>query len=424
MYANLLKRSSPDTQNSDAKRIKPDESDIRSVNYSPATPKASTAQPVVARKHWYQNVPKDEDIDDTLFGDAFDKILQAVSDELRVLNISYIINRYRDVLSEFYELSAIYRARAKKYNKLFERFINTICTLYNIVRVPMMVQANKYSPKDWGHVYWEFMHLSSILLSHAFENSMISTLLSFPTLIYNIDAILPCPKCAYHYSLIKQSEDVKQVIKSMTFGSVMISLQIFHNLITANVDKTPDYANIPNRDRFLISDFAATYKCIDVQSENAKKSTNYSKSSIDWQPSTHVYLCILLSTYCDQPSYDRASNLLKYKLYATNRHFDGLNLRVRNADIRPIDTSDIMYASMSAKQIQYCLMRALLLQFQDTAANMESIETNKRLNKAIVSMYREYNEEVKALVSNNMVDSERRTTLLQKLGRIQSIPFE
>nr|WIE70394.1 Ac92-like protein [Oryctes rhinoceros nudivirus] len=79
---------------------------------------------------------------------------------------------------------------------------------------------------------------------------------------------------------------------------------------------------------------------------------------------------------------------------------------------------------MSAKQIQYCLMRALLLQFQDTTANMESIEANKRLNKAIVSMYREYNEEVKTLVSNNMVDSERRTTLLQKLGRIQSIPFE
>lgn len=378
-------------------------------------------------KQWYENLPKDEDIDDSVFKDAFDKILQSVSNEMVELDIKYIINRYKPVLSEFYELSSMFRAGAKKYNVLFEKFINTLCNIYQIEREPMIVYPNKYSPKDWGNIYWEFLHLSSILLSFAFENGLIKTLLDFPTLVYNIDVILPCAKCAYHYSTIKNSDDVKQIIKSMSFGSIMISLQIFHNVITANVDKTPDYINVPNRDRFLISDFALKYKCIDVQSENTRKSTDYIRSCIDWQPTTHVLLSIILSTYCSQPSYDRVSNLLKYKLYAKNKHFSNIDLNVRNADVRPIDTSDIIYVSMTEKQIQYCLMRALILQFQDTNLKQEAIEQNKRLNFAIISMYKKYNDEIKNIVSNNLSNpdqAELRDSLLMKLEKVKNLPIE
>lgn len=378
-------------------------------------------------KFWYQNLPNDEDIDDSYYKEPFDKILKSTFEELKNLNINYIVERYKPSLSEFYELSLMYRVNVKKYNAIFENFIETLCNLFKIQRQPMMVFPNKYSTKEWGNVYWEFLHLSSILLSYAYENGMINNLLKFPTLVYNIDSILLCPKCAYHYSIVKNSDDVKQVIKSMSFGSIMISLQIFHNIITANVDKTPDYANIKNRERFLISDFALKYKCIDIQSEFNKKSTNYLKSCIDWQPTTHVLLSIILSTYCSQPFYDRTSNLLKYKLYAKNKHFSEMDFTIRNADVRPIDNSDLIYISMTEKQIQYCLMRALLLQFQDTNMSHESIEQNNRLNSALIAIYKRYNDDIRQLVSENMREPEQleqKESILLKLDKLKTVPLD
>lgn len=375
-------------------------------------------------KQWYETLPKDADIDDTLFKEPMDKILHATAEEFKTLDINYIINRYKPILSEFYELSSLYRQGAPKYNAIFENFVQKICDIYKIEREGMIVYAYKYTPKEWGNVYWEFLHLSSILLSFAFENGFIDTLLDFPTLVYNIDFILPCPKCRYHYSFIKDGDEVKRAIKRMSFGSIMQGVQEFHNIITYNVDRTPDYANRENRKPFFISDFALKYKCIDIQNETIRKSHEYIKSCIDWQPTTHTLLSIIISSYCSQPLYDRASNLLKYNLYSKNKNFTNININVRNNEIRPIDESDMYYVTMSSKQIQYCLMKALLLDFDDTNLSPTEMDQNVRLTYAIISIYKQYNNEIYDLISNVMTKPEQQAqkeAILMKFEKIKTL---
>ncbi|ATY70201.1 Ac92-like protein [Tomelloso virus] len=377
-------------------------------------------------KQWYQNVPKDADIDESLFSEPFASIFKSVAVDLKSLDINYVCNVYGPVMSTFFELSASYRASSPNYNKTFLNFLTTICDLYKIERTTMVVYPNKYTTKDWGNVYWEFLHLSSILVSYAFENGMINSFLDFTTIVKNIDCILPCPKCRHHYEMIKNSEDVKAVMKSMSFGAVMISLQIFHNIVTANVDKTADYANIPNRDRFLISDFALKYKCVDLQDENLRASTGYIKPTVDWQPTTHALLCIILSTYCSQPSYDRASILIKQHLYKNRKEFKDVVIPSRSEEFKILDTSDAAYEALTAKQLMYCLMRALLLQFQDTTVTAEAVQANKRLNYAIITMYRLYNTEIRTLVANNLTDPSQealKNMLLGKLEKVRDMEF-
>lgn len=374
------------------------------------------------RRTWYENLPQDSDLDDSLFSKPLDTIVQSILNELEILDIDIIVQQYTLVLSEFYELSESYRLRKPRYNEIFEKFVKTICEIYDIRREPMVIYPNKYTTREWGNVYWDFLHLSSILLSYAFETGKIDTLLNFSTLVYNVDCILPCPKCEAHYAAIKNKPELKQIIKVMNFGSVMISLQIFHNVITDNIDKTPDYANMPNRDRFLVADFALKYKCIDVQDEIIKRSSTYSKSHIDWQPVAHVLLSIILSAYCSQPSYDRASNLLKIKLYSTIR--PNVVKVSSKFEIRCIDKSDMIYASLTTKQVKYCLMRALLLQFQDTELDREEIEKNKRLNYAILKIYTDFKDEIKQLATacfNRPEELAEKNNVLSKLDQIPDV---
>lgn len=395
-----------------------------------AEPSKKKTKADVTTTHWYENLPKDDAIDDSQFKDAFDNILMSISEELRILSIETIVERFKTILPEFYDLSSNYRINAPKYNAVFEEFLLQICKIYNInfeaLKGSVVVYPGKYSVEDWGPVYWDFLHLSSILISHAFETNMVGSLLNFPLLVYQIDNILPCVKCAHHYSMIKETPDVKQIIQRLAFGSTIYAMQIFHNVVTKNIDTTPEYTNRPNRDPFLMPDFALKYKCIDIQNEMTKKATNYTQSCIDWQPTTHVLLSTILSTYCSQP-YDRTSNLLKYRLYSKNKHFANINLQVRNNDVRPIDSADLAYISMSEKQIQYCLMRALILQFQDTNVDQAQLEKNKRFNFAVVTLYKKFNNEIKDIVSKNLTEPnqmELRKSLLFKIDKVKDLDIE
>lgn len=414
------------SQNSDMppkKRVRFDESknNIQEISSKTLTANANNEP---KRKEWYENLPKNEDIDNSLL-EPLDHIFEIIANNLKDLNINYIIERYKPILTEFYELSAPFRNSAPLYNKKFEIFVKTICDIFKIKKDIIMVEANRYSPNDWGPIYWEFLHLSSILLSYAYENGMVNDLLDFPKLVYNIDTIVPCGKCAYHYSLIKEKYEVQNTIKRIAFGSVMLGVQHFHNIITSNVDKTPEYANRPNREPFFTSDFALKYKCIDLRSETIKKSNVRLKSHIDWQPGVHALLTIMLSYYCSQP-FDRTSAKVKNAYREIPYFKDVQNLVDPQYEIRPFDTSDMIFLSMSTKQIKYCIMRAILLQFQDTNIPQLQIETNNRLNYAIFSIYQGFPDIVSKLIMNNMTKPEQlesRNRLLAKIKSLHGMEF-
>lgn len=345
-------------------------------------------------------VPNDLDINDDSLK-PFDDLLVKINKEFINLNISVIIERFEPILSEFYELSASYRHNVPKYNKILTDFIDELCYIYNIRKTVMLVHHNKYTTSAWGNVYWMFMHLSSILVSYAYETGRINDFINFPTIIYNIDLILPCSKCQAHFATIKSEFAIKNAIKSIAFGSAINGLVVFHNLVTSNVDKTVEYVNRPNRPTFFISDFALEYQCIELQNETVQKSPSYLRPVVDWQPTTHALLTTLLATYCPQP-YSRASNLIKRAVYSNDPAFKSTNLNIRNTDILAFDQQDLFFNRMTSKQIKYCLMKALLLQLQDTPITDQEIKNNRPFNNAIILMYRKHTDFIRQLVELNM----------------------
>lgn len=349
----------------------------------------------------FVNIPKDCDIDESTLA-PFDEILPNLASEFKNLNISTICQLFKPILDEFYELSYAYRYDKPKYNNCLEQFITELCSIYNIERTVIIVHAHKYTTHDWGRVYWLFLHYSSILLNYAYEMGKITHFLNFPLLVYNIDTILPCPKCIMHYRGIKNDFIVKNTIKQMSFGSNINGLIRFHNIITENVDKTPEYVNRPKRMMFSQAHFAAQYHCIERHNELLQKSLLYEPIYLDWQPTTHTLLTIILMTYCPQ-SYSRTSNNLKKNLYSKCNTFATINLNIKYTSYLIFNAEEHAMNSLTAKQIKYCLMRAILLQFQDTTLKPEDVKNFTVFQEAISKFYSMYPEFIRKLASLNLV---------------------
>lgn len=112
--------------------------------------------------------------------------------EFQSINIDVIVEKFKPILNEFYEFTAPYREQVPKYSRILNAFINELCSIYKFKREEVFVNRASYTVPLWGHLYWQFVHLSSILLSYSFEKNYISDQLDFPLLLYNIDRILPC----------------------------------------------------------------------------------------------------------------------------------------------------------------------------------------------------------------------------------------
>lgn len=353
----------------------------------------------------YQNLPTDVNINETSFKRPFEDLANKISNEFKNLNISTLVQEYELILSEFLELSRPFRMSNPKYNAIFEHLIDTLKMIYNININVMYVNMYKYTTSEWGNLYWKFLHLTSILLSHAFEWRHITSFLNFATIVYNIDLILPCSMCANHYRQIKYEDSIKGVIKTIAFGSVMTGLQTFHNIITSNVDKTAEYRHRPKREPFYVANFAERYHCINVVDESLQKSSSYIKSNIDWQPTTHTLITIILSTYLSQ-SYTRVSSLLKRIAYKNESIFEDVDFGEQYPPTMMYQQQDFYFANLTKLQILYCLKNALLLQFQDTNVTPEDITNNSIFNQAILKFYNENAPIVQKLLEiNNVSDN-------------------
>lgn len=362
------------------------------------------------------HIPKDSEIDDEKLA-PFDELMPTLANEFKNLNIQTICELYKPILDEFYELSYNYRHDKPKYNSCLEQFIAEICSIYNIKRTVIIVHANKYTTHDWGRVYWLFLHYSSILLNYAYEMGKITHFLNFPLIVYNIDTILPCPKCIMHYRAIKNDFSVKNAIKQMSFGSNMNGLIQFHNIVTNNVDKTPEYANRPKRQMFTQAHFASQYQCIERRNELLQKSMLYEPIHLDWQPTTHTLLTILMMTYCSQ-TYSRMSNNLKKTLYSEHSAFETINLNIKYTKYLIFTPEENLLNTLTAKQMKYCLMRAILLQFQDTIIQSDDIKYLIVFHEAISKIYTMYPEIVRKLAQLNLNDDcETKKYIINLLGK-------
>lgn len=357
----------------------------------------------------FDNLPRDNQIDDNLFMKPFNDLFDTIKEEFKETNIDVIVTRFKKITPVFYSISRTYRELNAEYNKVFTNFFDTLCSVYNI-NIDKLIYVQIGSIDYWGHVYWEFLHLASILLNNAFEMKKINYFLYFATIIYHIDLILPCSMCAAHYKTIKYLKphvkyDIPGVMIKIAYGLPMVGLQIFHNIISRNINNSQENINRPRKPFFDMSDFAKTYKCILSFDEATNASTNYIESVIDWQPNTHYLLCIILAKYMTIP-YNLVSDMLKTKLYSKSVAFTNFSFKLKYNSIlddhRQYDETIKAFFSLSNKQIKYLIVQALNLQFQHTSHTKLSVEGDGKFNTAIEDFYKTYPKFITSLNINKV----------------------
>lgn len=241
--------------------------------------------------------------------------------QLDACTVDRVVAEFVPVLSEF-EAYVESVAMSDAYRGRLSAFIDFLKSAFELSTTVMLVQTNKYSTDMWGPLYWSFLHYASILLQYALHTGLTDDVKEFPTLVYNVDKMLPCSICIAHYLSVKRQNDVRYLIKMMSFGHVIQGVYLFHNVISENV-RRHRYAtaeNAPPSSTFSPIDFAKRYHCypLTTSAENAYKSSVYSRPGLDWQPSLHLSVSVILVVNYNV-SYSRVSNYVK-RVYGSKKH--------------------------------------------------------------------------------------------------------
>ncbi|KAI5630601.1 p33 [Venturia canescens] len=237
------------------------------------------------------------------------ELVSKSSSELTTLSIGFIIERFTPIYNEFRGYLEGIRIK-QSYKNLIDGFLHFLSVTYDLNKETMLVNVGNYSTSEWGPLYWSFLHLSSILLQHALAEKMVNDVRGFPAIIYNIDEILPCSMCQQHYYNIKDSSEIRQIIKTIAFGHVVQGTFYFHGMITENMNKSDRFETKP---AFLTTQFCELYHCFPTSMQDTRSLSTIARSPIDWQSTLHVHLSVILGI-ASQVSFLRASNRLK-RLY-------------------------------------------------------------------------------------------------------------
>lgn len=377
----------------------------------------------------YYNPPQGNVHENESIRTSFQPLFSNLRKEFDSLTIDVIVKRFRSVVSEFYAFTDEYYGRdvevIETYMNILDTFIFKLCDLYGITLTKMTIFRYKYTPTAWGNLYWNFFHYSSILVSHAYETGMIkSTFYDFGALLYNIDAILPCDVCKYHYRTIKDTPVLRDINVQLCFGLVMSSTQYFHNIISDNINKTQKHMNPYEKMMFMTIDYASKYECLCLWDDTKKNSEVFVDSTIDWQPLTHRVLTIILSTYC-RLSYIKISNLLKEKLYQDEKAFskgqkDQKYFELKFKCFDCYSWNDVALTSFTTDQIWHCLRKCLLLQFDETTLKDDDVKKNQVFKHAIIKFFEMY-PSIVIQVIRSLPDPSDRMNVINRYNELTDI---
>jgi hypothetical protein len=244
-----------------------------------------------------------------------------VKEECEKIGIEHVVTKAIPCFSEFVAFIEIKRSEADTlvegnakrllaYLMILDDFITFLKERYKFTLPIVMVASENYTPKLWGNLYWKFLHFSSILLQHELSRSLID-LRRFPTIVQNIDEILPCSICAHHYRQIKNGTRICSIIKRMSFGHVMQATSEFHNAVTANIREQSSSSAVRHPSRFSDTDFCEEYHCypITVYGEYGARSSFY-RGPIHFEPDIVIALSKAIRTEKKAP-YLVCSNWIK-----------------------------------------------------------------------------------------------------------------
>lgn len=302
---------------------------------------------------------------------------------------------------------------ASRYGHLLEQFVQTLERAYAFTRPVMLVSVAAHTTEQWGAVYWQFLHLSSVLVEYGHAHALFRGTLHLATLLYNLDLVLPCAVCTGHYLLIKETAPVLDCVREVAFGDCVIGVHRFHSLVTHNIAVTQRGAPPGSVAPFRIADFAFRYGFISLHDEHRLVTDRYIQPRVDWQPPTHVALSVLLAAYCAQP-YQRASNALKTRLYPTAPETVP-TLRTQQVPhpwsaVREFQATDRLFAQLGPHQLAHCLGRMLMLKLDGHATGMQPAHalSQPTLMRSFAHLARHFPDLLRAVADAHIPNAERR----------------
>lgn len=239
-------------------------------------------------------------------------LAQCVKEETSV-NIDVIVDEFIPILTEFILFSEPF-IQNDAYKTMLLGFIKKLSKLYpklgTVNTLEMHVRVSQYDISVWGPLYWNFMHYSSILVNYAMRHQMMRDVGDFPSLIMNVDHMLPCSQCIAHYRSIKHTAPIHSNIKEIAYGQVVEGTWRFHNMITQNINTMTG----ANKVLYSMYKFGLKYQVVELTPSNLKHFVTYVPCELIFAPRIHLILTRYL--------YDKMRDVLPYteilKLFQTN----------------------------------------------------------------------------------------------------------
>lgn len=177
-------------------------------------------------------------------------------------------------------------------------------TIYRQKYKKIMIDYERLYMSTWGPIYWNFIHSVSILIQHAYYENKLTDILQFPSVVHNLDTILPCSICEGHYLKIINSQRVLELVKNMEFGLIVASVFHFHNEITKNIARHS--TNVYKE--YNTINFVFEYGCYPRSKPTQFVQTQRMKIPVKFYRPEHVKLSILvMMSY--EINYFHASNI-------------------------------------------------------------------------------------------------------------------
>lgn len=206
-----------------------------------------------------------------------------------------LLPKFKDTAEEFLSIIEPLVDTTSDYYHVLANVIDVLCSVYEIRLDVVHIELQNYSNYVWGPIFWKFIHYAAILIESAYARDQINDILDFPTIVYNIDQILPCSICAQNYLQVKTTNKmIALAIKRMAFGKCTEGCSIFHNIITEHISQGHQNQEGEPITHYTLIDYVNEYNFLSYPKDPTNKTKSYIKMRVEYQPLLHRILVIML----------------------------------------------------------------------------------------------------------------------------------
>lgn len=132
-------------------------------------------------------------------------------------------------------------------NSKWEKRVETVVDYLKerVIQPTDLLDVTNLTTNVWGPIYWDFLHLSSILLQYKlcrmkqYTIEKIKPFIDFCVLVINLDKGLICGVCAHNYLRFKTEyptalDHLKKILCS---GNFIYAIHLLHNIVNEKLDK-------------------------------------------------------------------------------------------------------------------------------------------------------------------------------------------